>query len=441
MTESRYSILTNLLLISGIAVVIGLIFSIVSEVLAVTLFIWALIQAREFKQLLHWAKREQKAQLPESPLHWGELFDILTKQQREQIERETALDNSISRLQNFTAVLPDALVVIDSQNNLEWWNLAAERLLGLNEQMDKGRSILNMLRDPRFIRYYQRKQYAEPLTLVSPLEHEVQLQYQITVFGEGNRLLLARDISRVMRLEQTRQDFVANASHELRTPLTVIRGYLETFLDNKEQLPTAVCRGLDSMRLQSQRMENLVTDLLLLSRLESNNHIVDEHPIYIQEMLKNIIDSAKGLSADKVHKISMEIEPEYDLVGQEAELHSAFSNIIYNAVRYTPSEGHIHIRWRVTVKGGYLSVKDTGVGIAAMHISRLTERFYRVDESRSSDSGGTGLGLAIVKHALARHGACLKIKSKLGKGSIFSCCFPPEMVIKRHNTDEDITKC
>jgi two-component system phosphate regulon sensor histidine kinase PhoR len=229
-----------------------------------------------------------------------------------------------------------------------------------------------------------------------------------------------------MRLEQTRQDFVANASHELRTPLTVIRGYLETFLD--QELPKPLSRGLDSMQQQARRMENLVSDLLLLSRLEASLHISDEQPIQIHSVIQHIMEGAEQLGRDKGHQFNVDIAPNYDLAGQEIELHSAFSNLVYNAVRYTPANGVIKVRWWVDEQGGHFSVKDNGPGIESIHLPRLTERFYRVDESRSSASGGTGLGLAIVKHVLARHNGQLTIKSKVGKGSTFACHFPLEIV-------------
>lgn len=436
MQRNRHSILTSLLLVSGIAFAIGLVIGIPGWTTAIALFVWGLFQAKQFNRLNEWLQaREELAEPPESSGHWGELFDELSRMKRRQDSRENLLRNVISRFQDSTAALPDAIIIIDRQHNLEWWNSAANRLLGLNDRADRGKPIMNLLRDPRFIRYYKRGQYTDPINLPSPAHSDIHIQYQITPFGDGDRLLVARDVTRIMRLEQTRQDFVANASHELRTPLTVIRGYLETFLD--QELPRPLVRGLGSMQQQARRMENLVSDLLLLSRLEASHHISDEQPIQIHSMIQHIMEGAEQLAKEKGHKFKLELDPEHDLSGQEIELHSAFSNLVYNAVRYTPSDGNIRIKWWVDNSGAHFAVKDNGPGIESIHLPRLTERFYRVDESRSSASGGTGLGLAIVKHVLARHGGQLTIKSKIGKGSTFACHFPKEMVLNAELPAED----
>ena len=432
MHKAHHSMLTSLLLVSGIALLIGLAFDSAGWAVAIAVFSWSLFQVKQFARLTHWLKSNNSDDVepPEASGHWGEVFDELNRQARKQQSRESFLRDVISRFQQSSSAIPDAIVIIDQYHNLEWWNQSANRLLGLNDASDRGNPLMNMLRDPRFIRYYKRGNYDEPIILPSPVSNDIQLQLQVIPFGEADRLLAARDITRVMRLEQTRQDFVANASHELRTPLTVIRGYLETFLD--QDLPTPLTRGMKSMERQSQRMENLVTDLLLLSRLEASHVISDEHPIKIQHLIQNIVEGAEQLSADKQHSFELNIDAAHDLSGQEIELHSAFSNLIYNAVRYTPENGEIRVRWWVDSEGGHFAVKDNGPGIGSIHLPRLTERFYRVDESRSSDSGGTGLGLAIVKHVLARHGGHLTIKSKVGKGSTFACHFPAELITQTH---------
>lgn len=438
MQRNRHSMLTSLLLVGGISLVIGLISGYPGWVISFALFCWALFQIRQFNKLVHWFhSRDEQAEPPETTGHWGELFDELARLQRRQASRETLLRNIISRFQDSTSALQDAIVIIDRNNNLEWWNRSANRLLGLDDIADRGKPVMNLLRDPRFVRYYKRGQYAEPITLTSPAHNDVKIQYHITRFGDADRLLVARDVSRLIRLEQTRQDFVANASHELRTPLTVIRGYLETFLD--QELPKPLIRGLASMQQQARRMENLVSDLLLLSRLEASLHISDEQPIQIHSVIQHIMEGAEQLGREKNHRFSLDLAPEYDLAGQEIELHSAFSNLVYNAVRYTPADGEIQVRWWVDEQGGHFSVKDNGPGIESIHLPRLTERFYRVDESRSSASGGTGLGLAIVKHVLARHNGQLTIKSTVGKGSTFSCHFPTEIVTEYKTSDDSIT--
>jgi len=433
MQVSRHALIINLLLCGLAAFGLGTLFGYPLAGLSLGLVGWGLYQVRRFNQLSDWLLREDGSEPPEANGAWGDLFDELARMQKRGRSREQYLRGIISRFQQSSAALSDAIVIIDNQNNLEWWNRAADRLLGLRATSDRGKPLMNLLRDPRFVRYYRKGHYQEPLELPSPVNSDLRLQYQISTFGQGDRLLVARDITRLIRLEQTRQDFVANASHELRTPLTVIRGYLETFLD--QELPRPLARGLNQMQQQARRMEGLVTDLLLLSRLEASQHISDEHPVLIHSLLRQIHEDAEALATDRGHRFVLEIDPEYDLLGQENELQSAFSNLVFNAVRYTPDKGTITLRWWADTKGGHFSVTDDGIGIEAMHIPRLTERFYRIDESRSSASGGTGLGLAIVKHVLVRHDAHLSIDSQPGSGSTFTCHFPPDMVVPVRDED------
>ncbi|WP_027858366.1 phosphate regulon sensor histidine kinase PhoR [Marinobacterium jannaschii] len=435
MHKLRHSMLSSLFMAAIPGLLIGFMVGHPGWILGLAILIWGIYQSHQFGRLTDWLQFESEKEPPEAGSHWGELFDELSRLQKRHKSREKYLRSVITRFQQSSAALHDAIVIIDRHNNLEWWNKAADRLLGLKASSDRGKPVMNLLRDPRFIRYFKKDNYAEPLQLISPVDPEVQLQYQITKFGQGDHLLVARDITRLMRLEQTRQDFVANASHELRTPLTVIRGYLETFLD--QELPRPLVRGLTQMQQQAKRMESLVSDLLLLSRLEASNQISDEQSVQIQNLISQIHESAAELAREKGHSFELELDQEFDLLGQEIELHSAFSNLVYNAVRYTPANGHIKLRWWVDAAGGHFAVTDNGLGIDSIHIPRLTERFYRVDESRSSASGGTGLGLAIVKHVLARHSGQLSIKSKVGHGSTFACHFPNDMVVRARATEDD----
>lgn len=434
MQHSRFSMLINLAIFSAISFTFGLIIGYPLEVLVATLFFWCYRQYVQFCRLSDWVHKDNNKEPPEAVGHWGSLFDELWRNRKRSQAREARLRKILQRFQQSSTALTDAVVIIDANDNLEWWNQAAEDTLGLRADSDRQKPVMNLLRDPRFIRYLKRGKYEDPLFLPSPVDAEIDLQYQITLFGERDKLLVARDISQLVRLEKTRQDFVANASHELRTPLTVIRGYIETFLD--QDLPQPLTRGLSQMEKQSQRMENLVKDLLLLSRLEASRLPADEHPVQIQSMLTHIQEGAIELAKGRNHTILLNVDRDFDLLGQEMELHSALSNLVYNAVRYTPQNGKIIIRWHANAQGGEFSVEDNGIGILPMHLPRLTERFYRVDESRSSESGGTGLGLAIAKHVVSRHGGQLKIKSKIGEGSRFTCHFPAEM-IQRINTPVD----
>ena len=426
MYNTSHSIASNLLLTVVVALLFGLIIGYPGWTLSLALLGWALYQVKQFNRLQQWLMSNKPDDVPEGEGHWGELFDEISRDQKRQQQRSQTLRNVIHRFRQSSAALSDAIVIINGQSYLEWWNRAAEKLLGMKVQTDRGRSVINLLRDPRFVRYYHKGNYEDPLQLASPLDNNVILEYRITRFGAGDRILVARDITRLKQLEQTRQDFVANASHELRTPLTVIRGYLETFLD--QNLPRPLQRGLSQMENQSRRMENLVSDLLLLSRLEASSHLSDELPVPVHSIIGRIREDALVLGQEKQQQILLELEPENTLLGQEAEVYSAFSNLVFNAVRYTQAGGNINIRWWTDKQGAHFSVKDNGPGIDSLHLPRLQERFYRVDESRSSDSGGTGLGLAIVKHVMLRHGGKLSIKSQPGKGSTFTCHFPQELV-------------
>lgn len=431
MYQSGKLMIFSLILALIVGLAIGMLLGYPREVLIFSLMSWAIFQIVLFERVMLWLKKEDGSEPPEAPGAWGDLLDGLYRLQRRGYDKEKELKGIIARFQHSSAALQDAVVIIDRKDNLEWWNRSAECILGLSPKSDRRRSVLNLLRDPRFIRYYKKLNYHDPLELTSPINEQVTLQYHITQFGQGDRLLVARDISRLKKLEQTRQSFVSNASHELRTPLTVIRGYIETFQDQEISKP--MLRGLQQMEQQTLRMEGLVRDMLMLSKLESTEHITEDIPVDIQQMLKEIRRDALILSGENEHRIIIESEAEYDLLGQDKELHSAFSNLVFNAVRHTPKLSEIRIVWSVDSFGGHLSVYDNGQGIEPFHLPRLTERFYRVDESRASASGGTGLGLSIVKYVMVRHGGHLKIKSSLGQGSCFSCHFPTDSVIALEN--------
>lgn len=315
------------------------------------------------------------------------------------------------------AAFPDALVLLDAADHLRWCNPAAHRLLGLSWPQDRGISVAGHFADTE-LGAWLRDGAGDPDDIAAPTNIGVRLQFTAIPYGERGRLLLARDVSHVSRLEQMRRDFVANVSHELRTPLTVIHGYLE--LLDPQEVP-ALAPVLAEMRLQSQRMREIVEDLLTLSRLEMERQLPEEW-VDMSAMLRVLHREAQALSLDR-HRIVLEDGARLDLLGSHRDLHSAFSNLVSNAVRYTPEGGVITIAWRCTPTGAEYSVTDTGHGIPAEHLSRLTERFYRVSSSRSRATGGTGLGLSIVKHVLNLHAARLDIASEPGKGSVFRCVF------------------
>jgi len=303
----------------------------------------------------------------------------------------------------------------------------AARLLNLRRTGDLGLRIEHLLREPEFVRYLAGGDYSNPVVIRPSTGDDSYLSLQVAPYGDGQLLLLVRDVSRQMRLEAVRRDFVANASHELRSPLTVISGYLETLaqdpgVDADLQGPIA------EMRRQAERMTAIIRDLLELSRLEETDEIVGGQPIDVTALVALL---RKDVLARPVHPrdVRARVESDAQLVGDEPEIHSAFSNLVDNAAKYTAAEGSIDIRWWVDEDGGHFAVSDTGMGIPSEHIPRLTERFYRVDAGRSRARGGSGLGLAIVKHVLQRHGATLEVQSTLGVGSTFTCHFPPERLV------------
>jgi len=359
---------------------------------------------------------------------WGELDRLLDRGQREIRARKRRLLGMLRAYRAAAAALPDAVVVVarDHQRVL-WFNEAATSLLGLRYPLDIDAALGERLQPLPVAHWLAAGRKAEPLLDVgSPVAADVRLNMRLIPYSDELWLLVARDVTKLVRLEQMRRDFVANVSHELRTPLTVIHGYLE-MLDPADLPDWAPMLG--EMRRQSQRMTQLVEDLLTLSRLEAQDAVVDEH-VPMAPMLSTLKREADALSQQR-HTVTVEDTAGVDLVGSPRELHSAFSNLVSNAVRYTPAGGNIRIRFARDLDGAVLSVEDSGVGIPASHLPRLTERFYRVSTSRSRESGGTGLGLAIVKHVLGLHQSRLDIDSEVGKGSTFACHFGADRVEPR----------
>ena len=402
--------------------------------LFLALALYTLWSHRQLYRLLGWLNqaRDQELEPPESSGAWGEIFDSIYRIQNRHSRAKKRLANVIERIQESTAALNDGVVMADAHGGLEWWNRAAGELLGLHMPDDQGQLLTNLVRNPRLAEYMEDSTDKEPIKIDSPVHEGRQLQIAITVYGQGNRLLLVRDVSRLHQLEIMRTDFVANVSHELRTPLTVICGYLETLGDaaamNRE-MPPAHIRALARMQEQADRMQRLIEDLLLLSRLEATEPERSCQVVALKPLLVGIVADAQALSGEKQHQIRLECLDDSTVQGEPMELRSAFSNLVYNAVRYTPAGGEVLVKWCQDQKGGYLMVRDDGVGIDPVHIPRLTERFYRVDKSRSQMTGGTGLGLAIVKHVLLRHDGYISISSHPGRGSEFVCHFPLTRIV------------
>jgi two-component system phosphate regulon sensor histidine kinase PhoR len=360
---------------------------------------------------------------------WNELDRLLYRSQDEMRSRKKRLIGMLRAYRAAAAALPDAIVVVErNSQRIQWFNEAATGLLGLHHPRDIAQPVVQRLQPLTLSHWLATGRNAEPLEVQSPWNPGTTLSLRLIPYSEDLWLLVARDVSRLLQLEQMRRDFVANVSHELRTPLTVVHGYLD-MLDPQEHPDWAPM--LAEMQRQSQRMTQLVEDLLMLSRLESQDSLPAEETVAMAPMLATLKREAQALSQGR-HEINVEDHAGVDLWGSNKELHSAFSNLVSNAVRYTPAGGSIRVRFRPEAKGGVaLEVVDSGYGIPAAHLPRITERFYRVSTSRSRESGGTGLGLSIVKHVLNLHQARLDIASEVGRGSTFSCHFGADRVRAR----------
>jgi two-component system phosphate regulon sensor histidine kinase PhoR len=340
--------------------------------------------------------------------------------------RQRDLRLALDRFVSGAEALPEGVVVLDVANRIQWANPRAETHLGVDLKQDGGAPIVNIVRQPAFVQYLATGDFSEPVVIESQREAGVTLSIQIVPFGVEEKLLMSRDITRLEAVARLRRDFIANVSHELKTPLTVLTGFLETLADLKLEQKQRQ-RYLALMTEQAQNMQRLIDDLLTLSALESEHSTLQEAEFAVVPLLLGLSSDAKALSAGR-HEVTLEIQHPANVVGSRDELASAFGNLVSNAVRYTPDGGRISLEWRVTPAGGEFSVSDSGIGIAAEHIPRLTERFYRVDRSRSRATGGTGLGLAIVKHVLLRHQAELIIESAPAQGSRFTVRLPARRI-------------
>ena len=427
-------VLSRLLLLMSAGFFVGWLAGNAFAGLSLVLVGYILRGIRELFKLLDWlqAARDRNEEPPEARGLWGEVLDSIYRLQKYHDRDRRRLSMVIDRIQSSTEALKDAVVMVDRNNNLEWWNRASEDLLGFKMPDDQGQPITNLLRDPRFVEYFDQRCYQKPLQIPSPRNDEYQIEINITIYGSGNRMIIVRDVTRLNQLETMRKDFIANVSHELRTPLTVISGYLETLLEASPDLnlPPVWNKAINRMQEQSLRMQGLVQDLLTLSRLEAAE-IEDNSSVNLKPLLEGIVEDARALSGENQHKVQLECPDAAELLGCSTELRSAFSNLVFNAVRYTPASGKIKVLWWQDEDHGHLMVEDNGVGIDPIHIPRLTERFYRVDKSRSHSTGGTGLGLAIVKHIMLRHGGRISISSHPGKGSKFVCHFPKKRLLAK----------
>lgn len=379
-------------------------------------------------KLHRWYQKPHLSSIPNGRGIWEDIFADIYHQQRRFSRNQAQISSALDRFRHAASALPDGVVLLNGEDKIEWCNPPAERQLGLVLNKDTGQPITYLVRHTDFIKYLQNQDYSEPIKLKSSRNPEITLEIQLVPFGGKQKLLICRDITQIEKLEIMRRDFIANVSHELRTPLTVVGGFLETLMDMDGAIPESTRGYFAMMSEQTGRMRRLIEDLLTLSQLENGANIPQDSEIDMSAMLNMLMNEALSLSHGR-HRISLEAEPDIALLGSPEELHSALGNLVSNAVRYTPEGGEIRIIWGMRGKLPVFSVKDSGIGIEQKHIDRLTERFYRVDRSRSRETGGTGLGLSIVKHILTRHQAKLEIESVLDKGSTFSVIFPENRLI------------
>ena len=383
----------------------------------------------KLERLLSWLRDHKTHEPPEAPGAFEELsleIDYLRERHK---RRKKKLANYLKQFQQATRALPDATVVLDSRNEVRWANSAARRDLGIRWPEDIGQRVTNLVRLPALREFIEGPREAQAIEIQSPTDSKHYLSLLLAPYGRDQQLLVARDITQLHRANEIRRDFVANVSHELRTPITVFRGYLENLEAQAELAPPTWRPALAQMSAHAERMRQLVEELLLLSNLEREDRVPQPELVNVSEIVADCHARAAELSERREHLFSLEIDPHLRVRGSKAELYSAFSNLIFNAVHYTPERGVIRIRWYGDDTGAHFEVEDNGIGISPEHLPRLTERFYRVEQSRVRSAGGTGLGLAIAKHVLVRHNATLAIESTPGEGSRFRCDFPLSEVV------------
>jgi two-component system phosphate regulon sensor histidine kinase PhoR len=418
---------------------LGLMFGRVALVLALVLAAALAIQLRNFLRVDRWVRRRRMEEPPDVDGAWGEFIAIIDRIYRRKQYHKLQVTALLREFRRLTTAMPEGAILLGAGHEIVWFNPRAADWLHLRRKRDFGIRVENLVRHPSFVEYMRTGQPADGVVVFEPGDSNRWLAFNLVRTGEAERqLLIVRDVSREMQLEALRKDFVANASHELRSPLTVISGYLDSLADD-EKLDATWSSPVLEMRRQAERMGLIINDLLELSKLESGQKVSQETPIDIGGMLSMLRKEVMASEA-RPRKIAVTLDSDAWLRGSEAEIHSIVSNLVTNAVKYTPREGEVEMRWWTDANGAHIAVRDTGVGIAPEHIPRLTERFYRVDSGRAREMGGSGLGLAIVKHALQQHDATLTIDSELGRGSTFACHFPISRIVSRSEATPETRK-
>lgn len=402
---------------------VGLITGYPAEILSLSLMLVVARQYSSLYRMIRWLRTGAKEAAPREFGPWREITGAIQSLRSSSRKRKRKLSRMLKGFREAMSALPEGTIVLDEELKIQWWNPEAGHLFALEAPPSRNRPIAEIILDDGLADYLEQASFEHPIEVRSPVDPSIRLSIRIVPYGKGQNLLQAKDVTRLRELEQVRKDFVANASHELRNPLTVVLGYLETLRDSRDLAQDDWRRVFGQMYQQADRIKGIVNDMLMLSAVESETSPFVFQRFDVRPMLESLKEEADALSSGKMHKVQLSITGDTNLDGNPDETLSAFSNLISNAVRYTPEGGEIDLRWWVDDTGAHFAVADTGIGIDAAHIPRLTERFYRVDKARSRETGGTGLGLAIVKHALGRSGGRLTIESTPGAGSTFTCHF------------------
>ncbi len=435
-SSAGWKAVLRLAIVMSITLLIGLASGRVALVFAVVLAIYLCIQIWNLLRLDRWLRRRRMEMPPDINGPWGEVVAIIDRLYRRKQYHKAQVTGLLREFRRLTSAMPEGAVLLGPEHEILWFNGRAASWLNLHRKRDFGIRIENLVRHPVFIEYLKTGRPAEGVVVYEPGENGRWLSFTIVrTGGEQRQLLIVRDVSREMRIESMRKDFVANASHELRSPLTVISGYLDALADDP-QLDPAWSSPVLELRRQAERMGGIINGLLELSKLESGERRQPEQPLDIGGMLALLRREVTSLERRPRH-VTLRLDSTDWLLGVENEIHSILSNLLSNAVKYTPADGEIELRWWTDRSGAHVSVRDTGVGIAPEHLPRLTERFYRVDSGRSRDKGGSGLGLAIVKHSLQRHEGTLSVASVEGRGSTFTCHFPAHRIVPRPDAARD----
>jgi len=409
-------------------VIVGLLSSQLFIVLFIGTFVLFLFNVKQFHKLVIWVWQSPQKKYQSNNSSWDNIYYGIDSIARGNRRRRRQLIDNLGEFRQGADALPDGVVMYNQFNNILWCNSQARELLGLKWPTDQGQRLDNLIRYPQFSEYLAAREYDQVILIPSPANEEILLENRIIEYGADQYLLVSRDVTRLNQLEEMRREFVANVSHELKTPLTVLQGYLELF-DEEDSPKSSANVAVKAMRTQTTRMQSMVEQLLALSKLEFANMASKHTVVNMHEQMDMLNSDALSLIGQRDMTIEFEIEKGLDVYGDETQIYSACANLVTNAIRYCPDGSAIKVSWNHHPHGAQFMVHDNGPGIEPIHLSRLTERFYRIEQSRSSASGGTGLGLAIVKHVLRNHQSNLTIKSTLGKGSRFSFVINNERIV------------